>query len=301
MQEETIIEEFIEDLKEKKNLSKNTMDAYRQDLRQFAAFLAERGMGTLKEATNTGVVAYMLALKNEGKSKSTVNRRLASLRSFYRRLLDRGEIRENPAGSIRSPRIEHKQIQYLSIQEMQKLLETPDDTVMGVRDRAILEVLYATGIRVSEAVELKVSDVDLRMGFVACSGQHGRARIVPMGKPAQRALKAYIAGSRRELMKDGDPDAKDGILFVNYQGKPFSRQGLWKVLRHYGELAGLQEKLTPQSIRNSFAMHMVQNGIDIKSLQELMGHEDITATQVYFGSTRKRIKDVYDRTHPRAE
>ncbi|MCH3954669.1 MAG: tyrosine recombinase [Eubacterium sp.] len=301
MTETVMIEQFIEDLKEKKNLSKNTMDAYRQDLRHFHEFLQERNMGDLQDATNTSVVAYMLAMKNEGKSKSTVNRRLASLRSFYRWLLDKGMIKENPAASIRSPRIEHKQIQYLSIAEVEKLLEMPDDSVKGKRDRAILEVLYATGIRVSEAVELKVSDVDLRMGFVACSGQHGRARIVPMGKPAQRALKDYMNSSRKILMKDGDPDDRNGVLFVNYLGKPFSRQGMWKVLRKYGEMAGLQEKLTPQSIRNSFAMHMVQNGIDIKSLQELMGHEDITATQVYFGSTRKRIKDVYDRTHPRAE
>lgn len=295
-----MIEQFVADISSK-GLSSNTLDAYRQDLRNFSAFLKERDMGGLEEATNTSVVAYLLAMKNEGRSKSTVNRRLATLRAFYRWLMECGVISENPAASIRSPRIDHKGIQYMSVEQISRLLEMPDESVKGQRDRAILEVLYATGIRVSEAVELKVSDVDLRMGFVACNGHHGRARIVPMGRPARMALKSYLDESRRILMKEDDPDDPSGILFVNYLGKPFTRQGMWKILRHYGEMAGLEEQLTPQSIRNSFAMHMVENGIDIMSLQELMGHEDISATEVYFGNMKKRIKDVYDRTHPRAQ
>ena len=161
--------------------------------------------------------------------------------------------------------------------------------------------MYATGIRVSEIIEMRLSDLNLKVGFVALNGKHGGARIVPMGRPARRAVTEYIETSRRALMKDGDPEDPAGILFVNYLGQPFTRQGFWKILKKYGEEAHLEEKLTPQTLRNSFAMHMVQNGIDIKSLQELMGHEDIAATQMYFGDVRNRIKDIYDRCHPRAK
>lgn len=294
------INDFIEYLSMQKKMSVNTVEAYRQDIQAFQAFMTARNDGQLKDATNTVVVAYLMELKNSGKSKSTVNRKLSSIRAYYRYLLNKGELKVNPTDDIKSPRIARKEISYLSIEEVEKLLEMPDDSVKGKRDRALLEVLYATGIRVSEVIELKLSDANLRMGFIKCSGKHAKARIVPMGLPARKALEDYLENSRAVLMRTVDFENPDSILFVNYIGEPFTRQGLWKILKQYGEKAGIDEQITPQTLRNSFAMHMVQNGIDIKSLQELMGHEDILATQVYFEHMRNRIKDTYDKTHPRA-
>ena len=295
-----IMEEFIDYLRDVKKMSPNTIEAYKRDIDAYSRFLSERGK-TLEGATNTDVVAYLMDLKAAGKSRSTVNRKLASLRIFYKYLLGAKKVYEDPTEEIKSPKIARKDIDYLSYEDVIKLLEEPDNSIKGKRDRALFEVLYATGVRVSEIIEMKLRDVNLRMGFVSCSGTHGRARIVPMGVPAREALADYLQHSRNIMLKDSDPDDPDGMLFVNYLGEPMTRQGFWKILKQYADKAGIEEKLTPQTLRNSFAMHMVQNGIDIKSLQELMGHEDISATQVYFGETKNRIKDVYDRCHPRAK
>ncbi|MGI6212741.1 MAG: tyrosine recombinase [Anaerovoracaceae bacterium] len=296
-----LIDDFLKYLQEEKEMSLNTIEAYKKDVIAFQNYLNEEGINDPTMATNTAIIAYLVELKNEGKAKSTVNRKLASIRSFYRYLMKNGLIDQNPTEDIKSPKIARKKIQYLSIPEVNKLLEMPDDSVKGKRDRAMLEVLYATGIRVSEIIEMRKKDVNLELGFVTCTGNHGKARIVPMGRPAIRATRDYMENSRKILMKNQDSEAPDSYLFVNYNGESFTRQGFWKVMKSYGEKAGLSEKLTPQILRNSFAMHLVHNGIDIKSLQELMGHEDISATQVYFGNTKNRIKGVYDRTHPRAK
>lgn len=295
-----ITEDFIDYLKVTKKMSQNTVEAYRRDISAYERFLEMRGK-TLEDATNTDVVAYLMDLKTEGKSRSTVNRKLASLRIFYKYMIQSKRITEDPTEEIKSPKIARKDIDYLSYEDVLKLLEEPDNSIKGKRDRALFEVLYATGVRVSEIIEMRLRDVNLRMGFVSCSGTHGRARIVPMGVPAREALTDYIEHARSIMLKNDDPDDPDSMLFVNYLGEPMTRQGFWKILKQYADKAGIEEKLTPQTLRNSFAMHMVQNGIDIKSLQELMGHEDISATQVYFGETKNRIKDVYDRCHPRAK
>ena len=294
------IQDFMEYLQQEKKSSGGTRDAYGRDIRAFQQFMTERGVEDLTKVSNTDVVAYLIELKTKGKSKSTVNRKLSSIRTYYRFLMKKGLIGQNPAEDIKSPRIERKELSYLTVEEVERLLLCPDESVKGIRDRAILEILYATGIRVTELIELKLKDVNLRMGFVTCSGAHGRARIVPMGTMARKALDYYILHSRNVLMKDRDDNDPQGVLFVNYLGDPFSRQGLWKVLKQYGEQSGLADKLTPHILRTSFAVHMVQNGADLKSLQELMGHEDIMATQIYLSVTKNRIKDVYDRTHPRA-
>ena len=207
-----------------------------------------------------------------------------------------GKIKENPAENIKSPRIEKKEIEYLSIDDVDKLMNLPDETLKGKRDRAILELMYATGIRASELIDMKIDDCNMRMGFVKCSGEHSKARIIPIGRPARMALETYIYDVRPAMLRGGDSES----LFLNYVGEPMTRQGLWKILKEYGEEARLKVKLTPQVIRNSFAVHMLQNGADIKSIQELMGHEDIAATQAYLAVTKNRIKDVYDRAHPRA-
>ena len=289
--------EFIEYLQKERRMSKNTLEAYSRDVLEFVAFEVSRGMSDILETSSTEVIAFLHNLKISGKSAATVNRKLASVRAFFNYLIEAGLMKNNPTANIKSPRIERKEIDYLEISEVETLLATPDDSVKGVRDRAILEVLYATGIRVSELIDSNVEDINLRMGFITCAGEHSNPRIVPLGRPARAALEDYIYDGRKKLVKE---NTEEKALFVNYNGKRITRQGLWKILKEYGEKAGLKHKLTPNLIRTSFAVHMLQNGADLKSLQELMGHEDITATQVYLSVTKNRIKDVYDKSHPRA-
>ena len=291
---------FIIYLKEEKKSSDNTCEAYMRDIKAFGEFLQRRGIVALEKAGSNDVAAYMMELKNSGKSKATINRKLSSIRTYYKFLIKKGMMKENPTEDIKSPRIERRELDYLTIEEVETLLLAPDESIKGIRDRAILEVLYATGIRVSEIIELRLKDINLRMGFLTLNGAHGRARIVPMGSMARRALDHYILSSRPALMKDGTPDDPESVLFVNYLGEAFYRQGFWKLMKQYGRQVGLEDRLTPHILRTSFAVHMVQNGADLKSLQELMGHEDIMATRIYLSVTKNRIKDVYDKTHPRA-
>ena len=291
-----IVDKFADYLEKEKRVSENTIEAYVRDIYHFSDFVAMRKINDLKDVTNTEVVAYLMMLKNENKSKSTLNRKLASIRTFYNYLIKIKAIKDNPALNIKTPKVERKEIEYLSIEDIERLLELPDDSEKGIRDRAILELLYATGIRASELIEMKLSDVNLRMGFIKCSGEHSKARIIPMGRPCRQAVENYVYDVRDKMLKGHQND----ILFINYIGEKMTRQGLWKILKEYGELLNIDIELTPKAIRNSFAVHMLQNGADLKSLQELMGHEDITATQVYLAVTKNRIKDVYDKAHPRA-
>lgn len=292
-----ITQKFIEYLQREKKMSLNTLEAYSRDVLEFVAFEGARGMTDLVGVSSTEIVAFLHNLKNMGKSAATVNRKLASIRAFFNYLVNEGFIESNPTANIKSPKIEKKEIEYLTIEEMDKLLSMPDDSLKGMRDRAILEVLYATGIRVSEIIEANVEDINMRMGFITCAGEQSRARIVPLGRPARAALESYIYDARDKMLRE-NKDEK--ALFVNFYGKRITRQGLWKVLREYGEKSGIEHRMTPNIIRNSFAVHMLQNGADLKSLQDLMGHEDISATQVYLSATKNRIKDVYDKAHPRA-
>ena len=290
------INDFEKFLIREKQASDNTVNAYMKDLEHFEDFVVSRGIDRITDVSNSDIVAYLMELKKQGRSKSTVNRRLTSIRTFYKFLLREGKVRENPAEDIKSPRIEKKDIEFLSIDEVNKLMTLPDESIKGIRDRAILELMYATGIRASALIDMKLDDLNMRMGFVKCTGEHSKARIIPIGRPARHALEDYVYDARPVLLKNSTNEK----LFVNYAGESMTRQGLWKILKEYGEEAGLKIRLTPQVLRNSFAVHMLQNGADIKSIQELMGHEDIAATQAYLAVTKKRIKDVYDRAHPRA-
>lgn len=292
------LNDFIVYLSSEKKMAQNSLEAYKRDVLEFAEMIREKQNLPLSEASNTEVVAYLLKLKNEGKSAATVNRKVASLRAFFNYLTSRKIISDNPTVNIKSPKIERKDIEYLTIEEIENLLGTPDRSVKGMRDKAILELLYATGIRVSEIVEMNLEDVNLRMGFVTCTGEHGKARIIPMGRPSRAAVEEYIYEVRPKFLRENN--GGENALFVNYTGSRLTRQGLWKLLKEYAKMADLENKLTPQTLRNSFAVHMIQNGADLKSLQELLGHEDISATQIYLSVSKNRIKEVYDKTHPRA-
>ncbi len=292
------IKEFTHYLKRQRKMSKNTLFAYESDVRDLMEFLKTKGVGREEDATKTEIVAYILHLKESGKSPATINRKMASTRAYFLWLTEQGYCKENPASQVKSPRIKRKEVEYLSIEQVNRLLEMPDEKhLLGKRDRAILELLYATGIRVNEMILANKEDVNLRIGFFTCSGDTGKARIIPLGGPAKKALEEYIFHGREALVKGNE---EEKALFVNYFGHRMSRQGLWKILKEYGEKSGIDMKITPHILRNSFAVHMIQNGADLKSLQELLGHEDPTATQIYLSVTKNRIKDVYDRTHPRA-
>jgi len=292
------LNDFINYLTIEKKMAMNSLQAYKRDVLEFGEMIREKQNLSLSEASNTEVVAYLLKLKNDGKSAATVNRKVASLRAFYNYLTAQKLISDNPTTNIKSPKIERKSIEYLSIEEIENLLGKTDQSVKGLRDKAILELLYATGIRVSEVVEMNTEDVNLRMGFVTCTGEHGKARIIPMGRPSRAAVEEYIYEVRPKFIRETNNNEK--ALFVNYSGHRLTRQGLWKLLKEYAKLAGIENRLTPQTLRNSFAVHMIQNGADLKSLQELLGHEDINATQIYLSVSKNRIKEVYDKAHPRA-
>jgi integrase/recombinase XerD len=293
-----MLDGFIKYLDSEKHMAKNSLDAYKHDVNDFSNYLASKGVDDLMEATNTEVVSFLLYLKEKDRSASTINRKLASVRAYYTYLVEKGKVNTNPTANIKSPKVERKDIEYLTIEETDKLLAAPDDSVKGKRDRAILELLYATGIRVNEVVAANMSDLNLRIGFFTCPGESGKARIVPIGRPARAALEEYIYSARNAYLKGENDDEQ--ALFLNHRGQRMTRQGLWKILKEYGKKADLEKIITPHIIRNSFAVHMVQNGADLKSLKELMGHEDLAATQIYLSVTKNRIKDVYDKTHPRA-
>lgn len=291
---------FEEYLRKTKKASENTITAYTRDISAFERYMNAHGK-TAERASKTDIVAYIMELDKNGRSRSTSNRKLASLRAYYEFLISRGTLSSDPTKGIKTPRAERGELEYLSIEEVNHLLSMPDDSVKGKRDRAILEVLYGTGIRVMELIELDLKDLNMRMGFITCSGEHGRARIVPLGSYARNALIEYLEKSRPALMGSrATVDDPGSPLFINYAGERFTRQGLWKVLKSYGKAAGIEDKISPHILRTSFAVHMIQNGADIKTLQELMGYDDMQALQVFVQMTNSRIKDVYDKTHPRA-
>lgn len=292
------IRSFSDYLRDSKNTSENTILAYSRDILAFEKYLSKKGKELL-EATKTDVLSYIMELSKAGKSTSTTNRKLASIRAFYTFKIRENNLKVNPADDIKTPRAERKEVDFLSIAEVEELLKQPGESVKGYRDRAIFEVLYGTGIRVNELIELNLDDVNLRMGFITCQG-NGKGRIVPLGSYAKDAIKKYFDSSMPSLAKNKNYQDGSAPLFLNYMGERFTRQGLWKLMKQYGKAVGMEERITPHILRNSFTVHMIQNGADLKTLQELLGYDDMQALQVFMQLSKSRIKDVYDRTHPRA-
>lgn len=300
MKKQLTLEDYLTYLEKDRKKSQNTVEAYRRDILAFQEFLKIRGIDSFEEVDKSQVAAYLMDMKSMNKSSATVNRRLASIRGFYKYFISNEILYLNPAEDVKAPKIQRRELEYLTIEEVDNLLSMPDDSIKGKRDKAILEVMYATGIRAMEIIKIKLKDVNLMMGFITCDGSHGKARIVPMYPSAKKSLSDYIVNSRSFLMKNIEYNEEDSILFANYLGKPLTRQGLWKILKGYGEKAGLASKITPHILRNSFAVHMMQNGADIKTMHDLLGNEDLAATEVYLAVTKNEIKKVYDKTHPRA-
>lgn len=290
------IEGFVCFMSGEKHKSQNTIQSYRHDVSQFMKYLDLNGITDIKKTTKTTVLTYLLKLQKEGKATSTVSRTLASLRSFYAYVNEQGIIMQDPTGNLETPKVEKKLPNILSPREVDLLLEQPDvNDIKGKRDKAMMELLYATGIRVSELIALDITDVNLNLGFIKCSGAK-KERVVPMGTIAKNALNEYIIYSRAEMVKDD----KEHVLFVNCNGSRLSRQGFWKIIKQYQKKAGITADITPHTLRHSFAAHLLENGADLKSIQEMLGHADISSTQVYSRLMNSKIKDVYQKAHPRA-
>ena len=278
-----------------KRASANTVSSYLRDVQQFAAALECKGV-VLTQALTQDVVEYTDAMIRRGKSPATVTRSVASIKSFYTCLVSWGVVEQNPAKGVATARVERKLPQVLTGQEVELFLEQPDCLEpKGCRDRAMLELLYATGIRVSELIALDVDDVNLPSGMLKCFGK-GKERLIPLYPAAVRALKEYLRTVRPQLVDT----AEETALFVNMNGERMSRQGFWKIIKFYQEKAGIQKEITPHTLRHSFAAHLLENGADLRAIQEMLGHADISSTQIYSRLVSQRIKDVYQKAHPRA-
>lgn len=282
-------------LKTEKRASGNTIASYLRDLGQFQAELASKEK-TLDQATTQDVTDYTQALIRRGKSNATVTRFIASARSFYQCMLTRGLVDHNPVQGINSVRVEKKLPQILTGKEVELLLDQPECTdLKGYRDRAMLELLYATGIRVSELISLNIEDLNLPGGVLCCAGK-GKERIIPLYPAAIHALKEYVSNVRPQLIRSLEETA----LFVNMAGDRMSRQGFWKLIKHYQEKAGIRKEITPHTLRHSFAVHLLENGADLHFVQEILGHADISSTQAYSKLLSQKVKDMYKKVHPRA-
>lgn len=291
-----LFDEFLYDLDNDKGLSKNTLESYGRDLKQFFDYASSVNI-SITNINKTNIIAYLMFLQKNGKATSSISRSLAALRSFYHFLSSNGYIEKDPTLNLESPKIVKKLPQILSIKEVELLLNQPDkNDPKGNRDQCMLELLYATGIRVSELVSMNLDDVNLGMGFVRCGGSGVKDRVIPIGSIAQEALSDYINKYRPMLIKDKNENS----LFVNFHGKKLTRQGFWKIIKYYTRTAKIEKDITPHTLRHSFAAHLIENGADLKSVQEMLGHSDISTTQVYVQMSHSKIKEVYKKTHPRA-
>lgn len=289
------IDGFSEYMSGKK--SDNTIQSYKRDITLYTDYLKKSSIDDYRKTNKTTVLTYLLYLQKTGKANSTISRTLASLRAFYDYLISVRKIdMQDPTINLEAPKMERRLPHILTTAEVELFLEQPDShDAKGIRDRAMLELLYATGIRVSELIALKVSDVNLSVGFVHCADER-KERIVPMGNIARAALKEYINNSRSSFIKGEDPN----WLFLNCNGGELSRQGFWKIVKQYQKKANIKTDITPHVLRHSFAAHLLENGADLKAIQEMLGHADISSTQVYSKLVNSRLKDVYAKAHPRA-
>ena len=291
----SIISRYEEYLIQVKHASVNTVSSYMRDIRQYASYLQGIGLDVLDAGRDT-IDGYMHYLHDNGKSPATISRSLASLKSLYMFALSEDEIEENPVYSIKVEKAERKLPQVLTGNEVELLLEQPRVSDMkGCRDKAMLEVLYATGIRVSELIGLNVEDVSLSGGFIRCESS-GKVRIIPLYPEALSALSDYISDVRGKMI--ASPTERS--LFVNVSGERMSRQGFWKIIKYYQEKAQIKKDITPHTLRHSFAAHLLENGADLRSIQEMLGHSDISSTQIYAQLVKQNLKAVYNKYHPKA-
>jgi integrase/recombinase XerD len=299
MEISAIISSFLMHVRVEKGLSANTISAYKRDLNKFEEFARKRKL-TLESVGRDDLVDFLAGLYRQKLESRTVARQLVTLRNFFRFAQVQDLISEDPSINLESPKIRRHLPGYLRLEEVEKLLEQPDSrTPTGLRDRAMLEVLYSTGLRVSELIGLGVSDLDSKVGCVRCIGKGDKERIVPVGKKALGMVDKYLREGRPELLRSARASSGPA-LFVNRRGVALSRVGVWKILSAYGRRAGLRVALTPHMLRHSFATHLLERGADLRSVQIMLGHADISTTQIYTHVVEERLKQIYKAHHPRA-
>ena len=286
---------FLDFLKDDKKLSDNTLQSYRRDIEQYEKYVSDNKINYLKVTEET-ILEYMEYLREENKKESTISRSLASIRSFYQYLIRVKKIKKDPTMTIESPKISKRTPNILTSKEVELLLDQPKDVdLKGTIDKAMLEFAYATGMRVTEMISLDIDDVKLDEGYVVCRGR-SKSRNIPLGSMSLKALKEYIDDARPYLIRDESEEA----LFVNVNGTRLTRQGFWKIVKYYKEQAHIEKDITPHVLRHSFATHLLQNGADLKAIQTMLGHSDISSTQVYMQFQDPGIKNEYKKAHPRA-
>ena len=293
---ENQLKQFFKFLENDKKVSNNTLESYKRDLEQFKSYINSNNKKytKIKEEDIKDYLQYLL--KEQNKKPSTISRMIASIRSFYQYEVKVGKIEEDPTINVQSPKIEKKAPCVLTSEEVELLLEQPNDIdLKGIRDKAMLEFAYATGMRVTEMISLNVEDLDLKNEVVICKSDR-RTRTIPLGKMSINAIKEYLEKSRTILVKSEEEKA----LFVNLNGKRLTRQGFWKIIKFYQEQAHIEKDITPHTLRHSFATHLLQNGAELKAIQSMLGHSDISSTQVYMQFQDESLKNVYKHAHPRA-
>ncbi len=292
---EEVIQLFLDFLSVEKGLSANTILSYGRDLEKYLLFLRKEKIDWTR-AGEDNLVRFIHHQSRAGLQARSLARLISALKSFYRFLVLDGLVKKDPSANLSSPKTWMTLPKYLTVQEVEDLLRQPDDKDLhGLRDRAMLEVLYATGLRVSELIQLKPKDLNLDNGYLICRGKGGKERVVPLGKSAAVVTKRYIEEARPQLQKKPTE-----ALFLTRLGDPFTRQGFWKTLREYARKAGLASKISPHILRHSFATHLLERGADLRSVQLMLGHSQITTTQIYTHVSRERLRQVYERYHPRA-
>jgi len=287
-------DQFTHHLRVERGLAANTIESYSRDLARFLDFMEKKGFSPLSTG-QADLMDYVSSLAGKLSARS-IARNLSAVKMFYRFLVSEGKIRNNPARLLNAPRLPRRLPGVLSTEEVERLLAQPDQTTSrGKRDKAMLELLYATGLRVTELVSLKVTNVNMEAGYVRTVGKGSKERMVPMGGKAQEALRDYLTGGRAAFLKK----RISSYLFLNSRGKPMTRQGFWKIIKRFGLTAGIRKELYPHSLRHSFASHLLEHGADLRSVQMMLGHADISTTQIYTHVTRERLKRIHEKHHPR--
>lgn len=293
-----MLDDFYHYLQIERGLAQNTLKSYKRDLQKYHLYLEKvLQKKDLKDVIRNDIVSYLHYLKDEGMSAATISRAISSIKGFHQFLLREQFVKEDPSVHIEAPKKDRKLPRVLSMAEIESLLKISGDDPLSIRNKAMIELLYATGLRVTELVSLELKDLHLMMGFVRCLGKGDKERIVPIGDIAKDALETYLNKSRNILTKRRRAEK---MLFVNHHGRPLSRQGFWKVLKTIAKEAGIKKDITPHMLRHSFATHLLENGADLRAVQEMLGHADISTTQIYTHVTKMRLKDMYDQFHPRA-
>lgn len=289
-----LLDQFIHHLRVERGLADNTIQSYSRDLLRFFEFLKQEKTSPLA-ATRDHIVEYVRSLQGVISQRS-ITRGLSALKMFFRFLVSEGKIKDSPARLLESSKLPRRLPETLAPDEVNRLLSQPDNTSgLGIRDRAMLELLYATGLRVSELTGLHLTNINLEAGFVRTVGKGSKERIVPMGEKAREALRVYLLNARTDLLKG----KRSSRLFLNSRGVPLSRQGFWKIIKKYGIMAGIKKKIAPHMLRHSFASHLLEGGADLRAVQVMLGHSDISTTQIYTHINRERLKQIHTRYHPR--